>query len=263
MHECHAGMRLPAQPLPQCPLQGTQAPTGGHAAQPPNESDGLPASGVKPPECFRPPSLSSKNIDLQTISARTSVADSEVDSELDPRPRIDNWAAVFDTRSCPFQAPELRPIYLTGTVTNHTILPDGPISTSIIQMIDVDRGIAMTRSTEYVLGKRSAKYELEIAMCASGTCGEPHELTQNCDPVSVLPDSLHEVSVERRKDNEPSLQQRAEQPQRPMGQEGEMGDTDGTVRAAPVLARGGWLGRRMSLTPRIFTKGRRNYSPWD
>ena len=39
------------------------------------------------------------------------------------RPRIDNWAAV-ENESCPFQAPELRPIKLTGWVSNHPIHKD-------------------------------------------------------------------------------------------------------------------------------------------
>ena len=113
-----------------------------------------------------------------------------------PRPRIDEWAAV-DGGACPFQAPEMRPIKLTGIVSrppqtttaadyhsrrlpllvsthavpcapctadtlrltlhvctyppvacaqvsNHPVLKDGPISTSLIQMIDEARGVAWT-----------------------------------------------------------------------------------------------------------------------
>ena len=42
------------------------------------------------------------------------------------------------------QAPEMRPIKLTGIVSNHPVLADGPISTSLIQMIDEARGLAWT-----------------------------------------------------------------------------------------------------------------------
>ena len=78
-------------------------------------------------------------------------------------PRLDQWAAV-DGGTCPFEAPELRPIKLVGTVSNHPVLEDGTITTSLIQMIDEDRGVAWSISTKYELGAPSASFAAERAM---------------------------------------------------------------------------------------------------
>ena len=78
-------------------------------------------------------------------------------------PRLDQWAAV-DGGTCPFEAPELRQIKLVGTVSNHPVLEDGTITTSLIQMIDEDRGVAWSISTKYELGAPSASFAAERAM---------------------------------------------------------------------------------------------------
>ena len=78
------------------------------------------------------------------------------------RARIDDWTVV-DGGSCPFEAPELRPIQIFGVVTNHPILADGPTTTSLVQMIDQARGLARTLSTEYELGAPSVAFAAQLA----------------------------------------------------------------------------------------------------
>ena len=79
------------------------------------------------------------------------------------RPAINDWA-VFECGSCPFEAPELRPIKIAGVVRNHPILEDGPIITTLVQMIDQANSVARTLSTEYELGTPSAACAAQLAM---------------------------------------------------------------------------------------------------
>ena len=79
------------------------------------------------------------------------------------RPTINDWAVV-ECGSCPFEAPELRPIKITGVVSNHPILEDGPIITTLVQMIDQANSVARTLSTEYQLGVPSAAFAAQLAM---------------------------------------------------------------------------------------------------
>ena len=78
------------------------------------------------------------------------------------RARIDDWTVV-DGGSCPFEAPELRPIKIVGVVSNHSNIEDGPITTSLVQMIDQARGLARTLSTEYELGAPSVAFAAQLA----------------------------------------------------------------------------------------------------
>ena len=78
------------------------------------------------------------------------------------RARIDDWTVV-DGGSCPFEAPELRPIKIVGVVSNHSNIEDGPITTSLVQMIDLAIGVARTLSTEYELGAPSVAFAAQLA----------------------------------------------------------------------------------------------------
>ena len=79
------------------------------------------------------------------------------------RPTINDWA-VFECGSCPFEAPELRPIKIADVVRNHPILEDGPIITTLVQMIDQANSVARTLSTDYQLGAPSAAFAAQLAM---------------------------------------------------------------------------------------------------
>ena len=82
--------------------------------------------------------------------------------------RIDDWFTV-NGGSCPFEAPELRPIQLVGVVSNHPFLEDGlVIITSLVQMLDQAKGVARTLNTEYELGAPSAAYAAQLAMLTGG-----------------------------------------------------------------------------------------------
>lgn len=130
-------------------------------------------------DMHRPPEL--EGVGSSTASSRRPSGPTTPGAQpKKSRPRIDEWAAV-DGGACPFQAPEMRPIKLTGIVSNHPILKDGPISTSLIQRIDEARGLAWTISTEYALGKPSAKFEAEMARY-----GAPRPLMYSSDNVTRI-----------------------------------------------------------------------------
>ena len=76
---------------------------------------------------------------------------------------IEDWVVV-NGGSCPFEAPELRPIQIVGVVSNHPILGNGPITTTLVQMIDQARGVAHTLNAEYELGAPRAKFAAQLAM---------------------------------------------------------------------------------------------------
>ena len=83
---------------------------------------------------------------------------------------IEDWVVV-NGGSCPFEAPELRPIQIVGVVSNHPILGNGPITTTLVQMIDQARGVAHTLNTEYELGAPRAKFAAQLAMLGSRPAG--------------------------------------------------------------------------------------------
>ena len=87
---------------------------------------------------------------------------SHVASKMTARPRINDWW-IADGGSGRCVAPELRPIKLMGTVSNHPTLEDALITTSLVQMIDQSRGIAQTLSTEYELGTPSVACAARLA----------------------------------------------------------------------------------------------------
>lgn len=107
------------------------------------------------------------------------------------RPRIEGWRVV-DGGSCPFQAPELRPIKLEGFVSNHPTLPDGLVTTSLIQMLDESAGVARTLSTAFELGAPSAKWAALMARQ-----GVPRPLKYKSDPVTRVAEQRAAASVAR------------------------------------------------------------------
>ena len=114
------------------------------------------------------------------------------------RPRIDNWAAV-ENESCPFQAPELRPIKLTGWVSNHPIHKDGPISTSLVQMLDESAGVAWTLSTEYELGAPSAEFAAKMRRWVEDGLVVPRPLKYQSDQVTLLAEQRAYRAAEARR----------------------------------------------------------------
>lgn len=70
---------------------------------------------------------------------------------------VEQWALV-DGGSGPFQAPELRPVLLTGTCYNHPCLPDGELTSSELQMLDERQGIARSLNTQFTLGTPSPEF---------------------------------------------------------------------------------------------------------
>ena len=75
-------------------------------------------------------------------------------------PRLHDWEVVeggsFNL------APEMRPVKLKGTVTNHAYLEDGEITTSLVQIIDEGQALARTLGTSYALGAPSAKFAAQL-----------------------------------------------------------------------------------------------------
>lgn len=126
-------------------------------------------------------------------------------------PRLDQWAAI-DGGTCPFVAPELRPIKLVGTVSNHPILEDGRITTSPIQMIDEDRGVAWSISTKYELGAPSASFAAQRAMLGAPLKYNSDRVTRVAEQITyraarVRPSSAAKVNepVSEEVANTPSL----------------------------------------------------------
>lgn len=70
---------------------------------------------------------------------------------------VEQWAIV-DGGSDPFQAPELRPIRLTGTCYNHPHLPDGELTSSNLQLLDERQGTARSLNTQFTLGTPSPEF---------------------------------------------------------------------------------------------------------
>ena len=72
-------------------------------------------------------------------------------------PKLDRWAVVQPpaVKGQEYMAPELRVFLngcrLTGYVTRHPSLPDGPITTSRLVAIDVKEKVARTKNTTYRL----------------------------------------------------------------------------------------------------------------
>lgn len=80
-------------------------------------------------------------------------------SGKDSHPKIDGWAirqppGIIEDQK--YMHPELRNLIngcvLTGYVSGHTRLPDGPITTSRLVSIDVKKNVAQTNNTTYALG---------------------------------------------------------------------------------------------------------------
>ncbi|HEX3661791.1 MAG TPA: hypothetical protein VHU89_10190 [Acidobacteriaceae bacterium] len=75
-----------------------------------------------------------------------------------PLVRIENWAVVDDLIFQGFR--ELQAGQrLTGTLLATTDLPRGVIFTSVIQSIDLDKGLVETGSTVYRLGQVDEEWE--------------------------------------------------------------------------------------------------------
>jgi len=72
--------------------------------------------------------------------------------------RIENWSIIFDGKSDPYQAPELRHSCVMGKVYNHREFKDGHnIITSTIDK--VEKGCIITQSgSNYELGEINPKY---------------------------------------------------------------------------------------------------------
>ena len=70
---------------------------------------------------------------------------------------VEQWALV-DGGSDPFQAPELRPVLLTGTCYNHPHVPNGELTSSELQMLDERQGIARSLNTQFTLGTPSPEF---------------------------------------------------------------------------------------------------------
>jgi hypothetical protein len=73
-------------------------------------------------------------------------------------PKLEEWS-IYSDDSNPFQAPELRPMRMSGTVYDRDGFEDETrITTSSLQKIDLINNIVETRNTVYELGNPSAKY---------------------------------------------------------------------------------------------------------
>lgn len=70
---------------------------------------------------------------------------------------VEQWALV-DGGDSPYQAPELRPIRLTGTCRNHPVVPDGDMTSSNLHMFDEEEGVARSANTQYRLGTPSSEF---------------------------------------------------------------------------------------------------------
>ena len=72
--------------------------------------------------------------------------------------RLENWSIV-NSKDNPFLAPELRRRSLHGNVYGHPVFEDGKsIKTSPLIEIDLEKNVAKTQNTEYVLGEVSTPY---------------------------------------------------------------------------------------------------------
>ena len=208
-------MQAPALPPGSRLIESATNNDGGPA---PIESAEQLASGVKPDEDFRPPPL---RLSAAPTSGRLSAAEPEPPPAADLRPCINDWAAFYDTPVNLSLAPELRKMYLTGTVSNHPVLEDGPIKTSNVAIWEFSTAewLATTRSTVYVLGVPSASYGAEMALNATThpfTCSNLTVLTGDDERVTERQELEQQQQLEQQQ-----LEQQQQQQQQPQSQQAE------------------------------------------
>ena len=79
-------------------------------------------------------------------------------STLKKMPKLSNWGLT--AYSNPYRAPELHiPLVAFGEISDHPILPDGPIQTSLVQYIDMETKTLQTTNTLYELEAMQSGYE--------------------------------------------------------------------------------------------------------